>query len=86
MGNNDGEESDRDSKGGGAEKVACVDEGRRADSESARARESEDDCDRAEAQAERGCDATQGIDSWCDTGRRSREERSVMAHRAGTKR
>jgi hypothetical protein len=56
-----------------------VDEGRAAHAENARARADEDDCDRAQAQAERGCGVSAGIKAGRDAGRRSREERGVIA-------
>jgi hypothetical protein len=68
MGNRDGQEDNAE---------PSVDEGRAAHAEDARARADEDNGDRAQAQAERGCDATQGISSWCDAGWRSREEEGV---------
>jgi hypothetical protein len=76
MGNNDGEEG-ADSKDGEAENVACVDEGRGAHAEDVRAREDKDDCDRAEAQAERGCGVSAGIKAGRDARGRSRGEEGV---------
>jgi hypothetical protein len=52
IGSGDGEESDTDNEGGEAEKVACVDERRRAHPQDARARENKDDCDCAEVEAD----------------------------------
>jgi hypothetical protein len=56
---------------------AAVDERRGADAEDARAREDKDDCDSAQAQAERGCGVSAGIKARRDAGWRSREERGV---------
>jgi hypothetical protein len=68
MGNNDGEE--------GFE-ASAVDEGRGAHAEDAGARADEDNCDRAQPQAERGCGVSAGIKAGRDAGRRSRQERGV---------
>jgi hypothetical protein len=68
MGNDGGEEDNEE---------PAVDEGRGAHAEDARAREDKDDCDRAEAQAERGCGVSAGIKARRDAGRRSREEEGV---------
>ena len=80
MGNRDGEEDDRDNEDGEAKKVARVDEGRYSDAENARARESENDCGRAEIKAELCGDATKSIGSRCVVGRRSREEEGVKGN------
>jgi hypothetical protein len=68
MGNNDGQEDYAQ---------PSVDKGRAAHAEDARAREDKDDCDRAEAQAERGCGVSAGIKARRDAGWRSREEGGV---------
>jgi hypothetical protein len=70
VGSGDGEEDNEE---------PAVDEGRAAHVEGARAGADEDDGDRAEIKAKRGCDATQSISSWCDTGRRSREKEGASA-------
>ena len=70
MGNRDGEEDNADSS---------VDKGRAPHAEDARARADEDNRDRAQAQAERGCGVSAGIKAGRDAGRRSREEEYVMA-------
>jgi hypothetical protein len=70
MRNNDGQEDNAGSS---------VDEGRGAHAEDACTRADEDNCDRAEAQAERGCGVSAGIITGRDTGRRSREEECVIA-------
>jgi hypothetical protein len=75
MGNRDGEE-------GNAE--PSVDQGRHPDAKDARAGENKDNGDRAEAEPKCGCDATQSIGSWCDTGGRSREEEGVKGSRRAT--
>jgi hypothetical protein len=54
-----------------------VDEGRGTHAEDARARANEDNGDRAQAQAERGCGVSAGIKARRDAGSRSREERGV---------
>ena len=61
------------------DEAASVDEGRRADPKDARARESENECDRAQAQAECGSDVSASNATWCDAGRRTEEEKGVMA-------
>jgi len=48
-----------------------MDEGRAAHAKDACAREDKDDCDRAEAQAERGCGVSAGIETGRDAGGRS---------------
>jgi hypothetical protein len=53
---------------------AAVDERRGADAEDARAR-ADEDSDRAQTQAERGCGASAGIKAGRDAGRRSRGSR-----------
>jgi hypothetical protein len=74
MGNNDGEED---------YEAAAVDERGHSHAHVDGAREDKDDCDRGEIKAKRGCDATQSISSWCDTGGRSREERGVSVSECG---
>jgi hypothetical protein len=69
-GNNDGEEDNAE---------PAMDEGRAAHAEDARARADEDNGDRAQAQAKRGCGVSAGIKAGRDAGRRSREERGVIA-------
>ena len=54
-----------------------VDEGRGAHAQGARARQDEDDGDRAEAQTERSCCVSACIKAGRGAGRRSKEERGV---------
>jgi hypothetical protein len=68
MGNRDGEEGNADSS---------VDKGRGPHAEDARTRADEDNRDRAQAQAERGCGVSAGIKAGRDVGRMSREEGGV---------
>jgi hypothetical protein len=75
-GNRDGEEGG-DTEEGEAKKVAGVDERRCSNAEGTRARENKNECHRAQAEAKRGCDATQGIASWCDVRGRSKGEGGV---------
>jgi hypothetical protein len=62
MRNRDGEEDNEE---------PAVDEGRGAHAEDARAREDEDNGDRAEVKAERGCGVSAGIKAGRDVGWRS---------------
>jgi hypothetical protein len=68
LGEEDGEEGNEESS---------MDEGRGAHAEDARGPADEDNCDRAQAQAERGCGVSGGIKAGRDAGRRSREERGM---------
>jgi hypothetical protein len=54
-----------------------VDKGRGTHAESARASADEDNGDRAQTQAERGCSVSAVIKTGRDAGRRSREEKDV---------
>jgi hypothetical protein len=70
-GDRDGEEDNAD---------PSVDKGRGPHAEDARAPEDKNDCDRAEAEAERGCGVSAGVKAGRDVGRRSREERGVKGN------
>jgi len=61
------------------DEAATVDEGRRADAQDARAGESENECDRAQAEADPGSDVSASNETRCDAGGRSKEEKGVMA-------
>ena len=62
-----------------------MDEGRCADTEGTRAQESQNDCDRAKAEAELSSDAPESIHAQRDSGWRSREERGVnLIRRTGS--
>jgi hypothetical protein len=68
MGNKDGEED---------YEASSVDERGRSYPQNARTREDEDNCDRAEIEAQRGSHETEGNEIGCDVGRRSEETRGV---------
>jgi hypothetical protein len=54
-----------------------VDAGGYSDPQDARAKESKNGRDRAEAKAERGSNVSKSMGSWSDTGGGSREERGI---------
>ena len=68
MGNRDGEED---------YEASSVDERGRSYPQNARTREDEDNCDRAEIEAQRGSHESEGNEIGCDAGRTSQETRGV---------
>jgi hypothetical protein len=52
----------------------AVDEGRHSNAQDARPRESENECDRAQTEAERRSNAAESNETWCDTRGWSTEE------------
>jgi hypothetical protein len=69
----DGEENGED------DEAASVDEGRRADTQEARAREDKDNGDRAQAETDAGSHEAESSETWCAARGRSEEEKGVMA-------
>jgi hypothetical protein len=66
---------------GEEDEAAAVDDGRCPHVEDARAREDENNGDRAQTQAERGSDVSASNETWGDAGGRSREEDRVRSRR-----
>jgi hypothetical protein len=72
-----GEENGEEGEG------AAVNKGRRADAQDARAREDEDDGDRAQIEADGRRDASESEGTWSDAGGRARKEDGVRSRWEG---